>query len=107
MRHEKPILIGQLFPNPPAKDGIVYLACVGHIPHPVAIRVRTAEGEVVFQAVHCLPSWGGTVSMDFSSLGPGVYEVVVICGEVVETRRLTIAGPPKKRNWFKWFSPLA
>ena len=99
MRHEKHILIGEPFPNPPAEDGMVYLACVGSVPHPVTVYVHSAGGEIVHQSVHCLPTWGGTIDMNLSRLATGFYTLKVVCGNHSVVHALTVGHLKKENKW--------
>lgn len=93
------ILIGELFPNPPLDDGKVFLACAGTIIKPVAVIVRTMEGDVVFQTVHCLPESGRTIEMDLSKLPPGKYDFSIISGTYRTHRSLRIEAPKRTWDW--------
>ena len=101
-----PILIGQLFPNPPLENGRVYVAFAGNMEHGVGIEVRSKEGEIVQATVHGLPKSGGTVKLDFSELLPDEYDVKIRCGRYTEHRSLTIAAPQKTWTWGNLFSWL-
>lgn len=96
---EKKLLIGKPFPNPPAENGMVYLACVGSVPHPVTVYVHSAGGEIVHQSVHCLPAWGGTIDMNLSNIGLGNFTVKVICGSHFTEHSLVIGQVPKSEKW--------
>ena len=97
--------IGDIFPNPPQQDGAVYLPVSGHIVHPVAILIRSAEGELVHEAVHALSQTGGTIFLNLKDLVPGVYDINIICGHYEETQSLTINNKARKKQnlWSRLF----
>ncbi len=84
------VLIGQLFPNPPMEDGLVYIAFGGDLEPIVGIEVRSSAGQLVRASAHGLPSGGGMVRLDLSGLPAGSYDVQITCGSCVEHRLLTI-----------------
>ncbi len=109
MNTHSDILIGDIFPNPLLPDGKAYIALAGDIKKPVAVFIRTPEGKLCFQAVHCLPKTGGTIAMDLKALEQGRYEISLNIGRYQERKSLTVGSVPRSSQWKKisnWIKQL-